>query len=688
MNNDIIKEILYREKKVIDCLHEWNETEAREHSDENDLLFASNPNFCKSQSMLYIFHLLNRFDVFFNVSEFDECKYVLEQLNKMQLTGSNLIRKLFDSAELEHALANYHVALSLIEEAILLNPTDDEKFKLLMLKGKVEHEINGIPFEVNSFSEALGVAEALDNQDFIAEAYRELYTMFYSRYPGLAVYFARKAEVIYVKQKNVYELITTRLYLSLVLQSIYDRNKIQCFKNEADDIITSIEERNIVLPAGIAFYNRVKGFVLKDEKAIEAALAYYLNSQNESEIIRTLQMMLDVFIYTRNRVKVKKYMPLFRIYFAPILYEELSDIEYRLSRNLPIKPFQEFDNRKPNESTTLFDVLNQIALNEEEMFEKRELQQSFFSDYNNEGKFASVKMPNGKISLIPCGLSINNYYRGEREFHKDCKPSLYRHGMTEAKQFVERVKYAELCLLMEEYPLVKLYRKGISVKYFDGTIKRHEFTIDAMALAQHYGICTELLDFTVDKFVAAFFACTKYNNDGTYSVNDEDGDGCFYYFVDKNMAIESPKNLRSVGLQPFSRPGEQAGYVLSMSENDNLNDCNINAIHFKHNRKVSEFIFNYANRSKKLFPQSILDGKAKTIKESDVFSKKAYEMAKTEFYIDVSDDILMEYLRGEGKQLCEHPIVSFSPHEIDNFYKEWSNGEEQRFYSKILSTRG
>ena len=59
-----------------------------------------------------------------------------------------------------------------------------------------------------------------------------------------------------------------------------------------------------------------------------------------------------------------------------------------------------------------------------------------------------------------------------------------------------------------------------------------------MALAQHYGICTELLDFTVDKFVAAFFACTKYNNDGTYSVNDEDGDGCFYYFVDCSLMCE------------------------------------------------------------------------------------------------------------------------------------------------------
>lgn len=683
---DILQEILSIEKSVMDCLQKWNESEARKYSDESLSLFVNHPELCQLESNVYALHLLNRFAVFWNNSEFDTCKEILTKLDKMPLTGSELILKLCNAAELEFMLANYPKALSLIEKAMKLSPTDDERYKLLLLKGKVEHEINGIPFEVNSFSEALGIAESLGNQELIAEVYRELYTMFYSRYSGLAIYFLRKAEVIYVNSKDIHNLKNTQLNIALTLQSIYDRLgpiKGACFKRNADSIIKSIEGHVFVMPSHAAYYNRVRGFVLKDAASIEKAFEYYFErSQNVEEINRTLQMMLDVFIYTKNYRKVTEYMPLCRKYFPFELHGELDDIEYRLSHNMTVNRFQEFDKRKPDESFTLLDVLDQIAIHEEWCFEN---QSPVFTGYNREGKFETKMMADGKISLIPCGLSYNNYYRGEREYHALCKPSLYRKNMTAAKQFVERIKYEELCLLMENYPLSQYYRNGIGFKFPDGTIKVKELSIDKMALAQHYGICTELIDFTVDKFVAAFFACTKYNEDDTYSVNDEDGgDGCFYHYVDKKALPELPQNLRAVGLQPFSRPGEQAGYVLPMNADENLNDYVAHAIHFKHNRKVSEFIFNYTNRSKKLFPKSVLEDKAMIIKNSNVFSRKAYEMAKKEFYSELSDDVLMGYLREENKTLCEAPIVAFSFNEIEEFHKEWNERGLNKFFNKII----
>lgn len=688
MDNNLLKDILFKEKAVMDCLKEWNETGARKYSDENNMLFVSNPDLCKTESKLYVCHLFNRFAVFWNSSDFDKCKKILAQLDDISLTGSELILKLCNAAELEFMLANYPKALALIDKAIHLNPTDEEVFKLLLLKGKVEHEINGIPFEINSLSEALGIAEKLENQEFIAEAYCELYTMFYSRYPGLAVYFARKAEVIYDNIKDVHNLVIARINISLTLQSIYDRLgpvKGECFKRNADDIVKSIDGHVFAMSSHEASYNRVKGFVLKDEASIEKAFKYYFErSQNESQINRTLQMMLDVFVYTKNYEKVKEYMPLCRKYFPSELHQELDDIEHRLSRNMPANRFQEFDNIKPEDPTTLLDVLDKIAIHEEWCFEN---QSHFLSDYSREGKFETKMMADGKICLVPCGLSSNNYYRGEREYHAMCKPSLYRKHMTEAKQFVERVKYEELSLLMDNFPLVKYYREGIGFELSDGTIKRYELSIDKMALAQHYGICTELMDFTADKFVAAFFACTIYNEDGTYSINDkEGGDGCFYHYIDKDVHAVMPQ-LRSVGLQPFSRPGEQAGYVLSMKSDENLNDLLVSAIHFVHNRKVAEFIFNYTNRSKKLFPKNVLDDKATYIKNSNVFSKKAYEMAKNEFYPNESDEVLMGYLRDENKSLCETPIVAFSSQEIDSFHKEWEKGGMDDFIRKIVVRR-
>lgn len=82
-------------------------------------------------------------------------------------------------------------------------------------------------------------------------------------------------------------------------------------------------------------------------------------------------------------------------------------------------------------------------------------------------------------------------------------------------KFVERVKYAEFAQMIKDYPLVDIFDKGLSIKYPDGSYEPTSFSVDIMALAQHYGIKTELIDVTVDKFVAAFFACTQYI-DGHY----------------------------------------------------------------------------------------------------------------------------------------------------------------------------
>lgn len=688
MANSVLNDILLLEKRVMDCLTKWDNSGALQYSDMSKSIFATTPYLCDSQTDFYALHLLNRFAVFWNDCKFDECRKIIKQLDKLPLSGAGLIKKLHDEAELEYMLANYPKALLVIEKAMQCPCTLNDQFELLLLKGKVEHEMIGIPFKINTFSEALGLAEALGNPEQIAAVYSELYTMFYSRYPGLGVYFARKAEVIYADKRDYHNLIRVQLYIALTLQSIYDRignPKGECFKAEADNIVNSINEQTLVMPSEIAFYNRVKGLVLKDETAIEKALDYYLNvSKNKRELDRTLQMMLDVFIYTQNYEKLMKYMPLCRKSFAPQLKKELDDIEYRLSHKMPAKRFQEFDCRKPGEPYTLLDVLDRIALDEERWFEDRSIMRSLFPTYTQEGKFEAMGMPDGKTCLMPCSLSFNIYYRGEREFHEECKPSLYRRNMTPAKQFVERLKYEELCLLMEDYPLVQYYRNGIGVKFPDGSANIYELYIDKLALAQHYGICTELMDFTVDKFVAAFFACTKCDSSGKYSINDENGEGCFYRYVDNNLLYGRHGKLRAVGLQPFSRPGEQAGYVLPMSEADDLNNLVVEAIHFKHNRKVSEFIFNYTNRSNKLFPKSILDDKAIIIKNSDKFSYKAYEMAKAEFYPDESDDLLMGYIEEEHKSLCESPIVTFTSQEITDFHKEWERGGEEGFISKIL----
>ena len=153
----ILKDIENKEKTIMDCLRNWDENGARKYSDENHKIFENNPHLCQFRIELYATHLINRFAIFWNVSEFDKCKEIIAQLDKLPLSGYYLIKKLQDKAELEFTTANYPQALSLIESAMQYDCPLEMKFELLLLKGKVEHEIIGIPFKVNAFSEALGV---------------------------------------------------------------------------------------------------------------------------------------------------------------------------------------------------------------------------------------------------------------------------------------------------------------------------------------------------------------------------------------------------------------------------------------------------------------------------------------------------------------------------------------------------
>lgn len=60
--------------------------------------------------------------------------------------------------------------------------------------------------------------------------------------------------------------------------------------------------------------------------------------------------------------------------------------------------------------------------------------------YEMEGKFVLFQNESGEGRLYPVNLSHYMYYRGERKIHPHCYASLFR-GLTDAEQFVERLKY-------------------------------------------------------------------------------------------------------------------------------------------------------------------------------------------------------------------------------------------------------
>lgn len=335
---------------------------------------------------------------------------------------------------------------------------------------------------------------------------------------------------------------------------------------------------------------------------------------------------------------------------------------------------------------TLLDILEKIALDEEFFALDKSIMRRVFPNHPQEGYFMPVEMPDDTQQLWPMSLGFNCYYRGQSEYYSGCYPSLYRPNMTEADRFIERLKACELELLMKKHPMVGIFDHGLEITDQDGRKEILHLSVDYLALAQHYGIKTELLDLTVDKWVAAFFACTKYDaRTETYSVYDGPSEfGVFYIDCTPPDSMMSPfkkERLRAVGLQPFSRPGEQGGYVYRLDEGMNFNTI-CEPIFFRHDRQISELIFNYSNRQEKLFPYDLLQDKARIIREGKAFTKQAFLLARERYYKEQDEQIVMGWLQEKQIELVDDPVVIYTDQERTDFMDYWHRHDKE-FCSRI-----
>ena len=259
--------------------------------------------------------------------------------------------------------------------------------------------------------------------------------------------------------------------------------------------------------------------------------------------------------------------------------------------------------------------------------------------------------------------------------------------MTDELVFHERLKACELELLVDDYPLVDIFKSGLQIDISDEQAIPLNLKIDVEALAQHYGIKTDLLDLTVDKFVAAFFATTTYRNGKYYPIEPKEPQyGVFYMYSDIPLWEKDmySKHMRVVGLQPFSRPGEQAGFVLRLGKNDDFRKKVQCKIKFRQDKDMSWLIFNYTNRANKLFPYSILEEKADAIINSKIYSVKAFELCKTRYYVDVDNSILMGYLKNLHLKINEQSPVKFSDSEKEKVIKDWNERGLEEFRKKVI----
>ena len=310
---------------------------------------------------------------------------------------------------------------------------------------------------------------------------------------------------------------------------------------------------------------------------------------------------------------------------------------------------------------TIIDIVEAIAETEEEKISSfSPLRRTILNRSIRPGTyFVMIKETESNESvLVPMGKWHGTYFRGQSVYYDSCTPSLYRED-TEEKRLLSNLQFQEFKLLLESHPVINdLMFNTLRHREIKAPIK---LSINYEGLAQHYGISTNLLDFTNDKWTSAFFATTSYDavND-IYSPIDESQQlyGVFYIYTD-DSELNSYK-MEPIGLNFFNRPGAQNGFALKMSHNADLNSMrNVKKIFFRHDKNASQTIFSMNQQGKKLFPDDSLIGKTKSIISNRVFSLTALIRCKSIYYSVLSDGEFQQLLKKYQIESSTSPVVLF-----------------------------
>lgn len=600
-----------------------------------------------------------------------------------RLSSDIICARLRIESELLFRLGKYETGIDMINKNIsALGNNPQNIIEVLICKGKLEMMQNRHGISISSLSEALGLAESIGDIGIIAKVYEGIAQMFANMHYGLAIFFMRKAELYFGKagdDKSRFLIKSKRALASFVAyQNNRSMNGITGLKNEATSIAEEIDlDNKIYNDIERRNLRKIKSSILGNIEDLRAQIEEAEAAGALPSICITIESYIATCLEAGDNDAALSLIDKYEEYEVMWRGESVRAQILKLKSLLLSgqKPdFLPWRIEKDTSQIDLLDVLDRISLDEELWRYNQGRYKGLFAGIEQEGLFEIMQMPDGKASLVPCNPSPNNFYRGQTAFFEECYPSLYRKGLTPAMRFVERVKYEEFKLLVEGYPLIDIFTNDLCVNVQNGDRIPVSLNVDTLALAQHYGIKTELMDLTTDKFVAAFFASTVCDDRGVYSpITEDDGrEGVFYHYYD--IPFPSPDmKLRAVGLQPFSRPGEQAGFVIEMSEKENFNDMVAGKIFFRHDPEIARFIFNFTNRSAKLFPSNILEDKANAIKSSDKFSRMAFDAACEEFYPHTDKSVCLQYMTDCGKEIVEDPIVIFTEEEKRDCLKEWDD---------------
>lgn len=241
------------------------------------------------------------------------------------------------------------------------------------------------------------------------------------------------------------------------------------------------------------------------------------------------------------------------------------------------------------------------------------------------------------------------FYRGENAYFNSSRPSLYRNvNKTNALEceILGSLRLYECWGFFDRFNAVKSWRYN---------------SINYMALAQHYGLKTQMIDITTNLKAALFFACCKFGKDKKWhpldksdfahrnsrpNISKDNGNSKFgvlyrsptelmdlkWSLNENNPSFELEKII-PVGYQPFMRCSSQNAYMLlakSMSY-DAYNDETFEKYRFCLTEEICNWIYEEMDFGKGVYPNADIpdiSNEVESINNTTGFSQKVYDTFK------------------------------------------------------------
>lgn len=281
--------------------------------------------------------------------------------------------------------------------------------------------------------------------------------------------------------------------------------------------------------------------------------------------------------------------------------------------------------------------------------------------------FSTLFVPGMQLTFPNIGTAMTQqksryFYRGENAFYGSSKAGIFRsvNRNSPIQKLADLLILDEACFFLDQFDVIQ--------KWGPSCVNYH-------ALAQHYGIKTQLIDITSDLKTALFFACCKYEDcqwrpmQQKDFVSKQDGVGSrdarygvLYRspteITDMKWALTSDEKevnlITPIGYQPFMRCSAQHGYMLCARDEtyDLLEEPLFDKFRIEHNEDFCKWIFEEMDCGAKVYPHDDIpqiERYMEEIRNTHIISQATFEnFIKQQHYSAQDTQAIKQRLQREG----------------------------------------